>query len=133
MAAAPSGSVDDYIAAQPEAARASLRAVRAAIRSAIPEAEEVISYKIPAYRLPGGVVIFFAGWKKHYALYPATERVVSTLAKELAPYDVEKGTIRFPFGGSIPVALIARIAKLRAAEVAAGTKTRSPDASPAPD
>ncbi len=125
---AASGSVDDYIAAQPEAVRGSLREVRAAIRKAIPKAEEVISYKIPAYRLPGGVVIFFAGWKKHYALYPATDGVVSTFAKELAPYDVEKGTIRFPYGEAIPVALIGRIAKLRAAEVAGAAKTPAPGA-----
>lgn len=126
MAAAEYGSFDDYIAAQPESVRAALREVRAAIRKAIPEAEEVISYKIPAYRLPAGVAIFFAGWRKHYALYPATDRVVATLANELSPYDVDRGTIRFPFGRAIPVVLIARIAKLRADEVAEVAKTRGP-------
>jgi uncharacterized protein YdhG (YjbR/CyaY superfamily) len=118
MATADFSSVDQYISAQPEAVRALLAKVRAAIRKAIPEADEIISYKIPAYRLPGGAAIYFAAWKKHYSLYPATDHVVSMLKEELAPYDVEKGTIRFPFERPVPVALIKRIATLRAEEVA---------------
>ena len=90
-----------------------------AIRKALPEAEEIISYKIPAYRLPQGVVIWFAGWKRHYSLYPATDYVVSALSEELAPYEVEKGTIRFPLDARVPVTLIGRITRLRAEEVAA--------------
>ena len=120
-------SVDRYIAAQPEDTRAALETVRAAIRKAIPKAEEIISYKIPAYRLPGGVVIWFAGWKRHYSLYPATDHVRSALEQELGAYEVEKGTIRFPLGKPVPVALIRKIAKLRAGEVgvkAAVEKTR---------
>lgn len=122
MAAAEYGSIDDYIAAQPESFRASLLEVRAAIRKALPEAEEIISYRIPAYRLPQGVVIWFAGWKRHYSLYPATDYVVSALSEELAPYEVEKGTIRFPPDARVPATLIGRIARLRAEEVAAHAK-----------
>jgi uncharacterized protein YdhG (YjbR/CyaY superfamily) len=122
VAAGEYGSVEDYIAAQPESVRASLHEVRTAIRKAIPEAEEFISYGIPAYRLPQGVVIWFAGWKRHYSLYPATDCIVSALSEELAPYEVEKGTIRFPLDARVPVALIGRIARLRAEEVAAKAK-----------
>ena len=122
MAAANFSSVDQYVSAQPESVRATLRAVRTAIRKALPEAEEIISYKIPAYRLPQGVVIWFAGWKRHYSLYPATDYVVSALSEELAPYEVEKGTIRFPLDARVPVTLIGRIARLRAEEVAAKAK-----------
>jgi hypothetical protein len=63
-------SVDDYIAAQPAEVRPVLEQVRAAIRKAIPKAEEVISYQIPAYKLDGQTVIFFAGFKGHFSLYP---------------------------------------------------------------
>ena len=112
-------SVDEYIASQPVPAQATLERVRGAIRKALPKAQEVISYQIPAYKTDGGAVIYFAGWKQHYSLYPATRQVVATLKDELAPYEVNnKGTIRFPLSERVPVKLIERIAKLRAKEVA---------------
>jgi uncharacterized protein YdhG (YjbR/CyaY superfamily) len=76
----------------------------------------VISYKIPAYRLHGGIVLHFAGWKQHYSLYPAGERMVAALKDQLASYKVSKGTIRFPLSEPVPVKLIERIAKFRAEE-----------------
>ena len=89
-------SVDDYIAALPSAAQAVLEQVREAIRSALPDAEERISYQIPAYRRSGGTVIYFAGWKAHYSVYPASQMMVAAFADALAPYQISKGTIRFP-------------------------------------
>jgi uncharacterized protein YdhG (YjbR/CyaY superfamily) len=62
-------------------------------------------------------MLYFAGWKQHYSLYPATDRVVATFKDELAPYEIRKGTIRFPLSQPVPVKLIARIAKFRAKEV----------------
>jgi uncharacterized protein YdhG (YjbR/CyaY superfamily) len=59
-------SVDEYIASQPEAVQGVLECVRSAIRKAVPGAEEVISYKIPTYKLRGSAVIYFAGWKQHF-------------------------------------------------------------------
>lgn len=112
-------TVDAYLAAQPPATRAVLDRVRVAIRTAVPKAEECISYQIPAYRLPGGTVIHFAGWKAHYALYPASALVVETFGRELAGRDMSKGTIRFPLDEKVPVGLIRRIVKLRAKEVQA--------------
>ncbi len=111
-------SVDDYIASQPEDVRPILECVRAAIREAIPKAEEVISYQIPAYKLNGDAVIYFAGWKQHYSLYPVSARMVTEFKSELASYQVNKGTIRFPLSELVPVKLIGRIAKLRAKEIA---------------
>ncbi len=111
-------SVDDYIASQPEDVRPILECVRAAIREAIPKAEEVISYQIPAYKLNGDAVIYFAGWKQHYSLYPVSARMVTEFKSELASYQVNKGTIRFPLSEPVPVKLIGRIAKLRAKEIA---------------
>lgn len=122
MAATVFSSVDEYIALQPEAARSLLERVRGAIRKALPEAEETISYKIPTYKLPGGPVLYFAGWKAHYSLYPATGEILTALKDELERYEVEKGTIRFPLKGPVPVRLITKIAKLRGAEVAAGRR-----------
>jgi uncharacterized protein YdhG (YjbR/CyaY superfamily) len=109
-------SVDEYIAAQPAEAQLVLRRVRAAIRKGAPAAEERISYQIPAYKLPGGAVLYFAGWKQHYSLYPATDRLVAAFRDELAPYVVEKATIRFPLSGRVPARLIERIARFRASE-----------------
>jgi uncharacterized protein YdhG (YjbR/CyaY superfamily) len=117
-------SVDDYIASQPAVVQDVLKRVRSAIRNAVPGAEELISYQMPAYKLHGPV-LYFASWKQHYSLYPATNRVVEALKKDLAPYEVNKGTIRFPFSRPVPVKLIERIAKLRAKEVAELEKTRA--------
>jgi uncharacterized protein YdhG (YjbR/CyaY superfamily) len=118
-------SVDDYIASQPEAAKSILERVRSTIRKAIPDAEEVISYKIPAYKQNGRVVIYFAGWKQHYSVYPATARVVAACKDDLVPYEVRKGTIRFPLSQPVPVKLIERIAKLLAEEHAGPEKAKA--------
>jgi uncharacterized protein YdhG (YjbR/CyaY superfamily) len=111
-------NVDDYISAQPEAAQVVLQLVRSTLRKALPGAEEVISYKIPAYSLRGEIVLYFAGWKRHYSLYPAGERMIAAFQNQLASYKVSKGTIRFPLSEPVPVRLIERIAKFRAEETA---------------
>ena len=118
-------SVDEYLAAQPEATQRILGRVRSAIRKAMPEAEEVISYKIPAYKLHGRVVIYFAGWKEHYSIYPASGALVAEFREELAPYEISKGTIRFPLSRPVPVKLIERIAKFRAQETAKRAKAKA--------
>lgn len=118
MAKRKPATVEDYLARQPDAMRVVLDKVRSAIRKALPRAEEVISYQIPAYRLPGGVVIYFAGWKEHFSLYPATAGVVAALGDKLAGYKVSKGTIRFTLADGVPVGLVTAIAKARAREVA---------------
>jgi uncharacterized protein YdhG (YjbR/CyaY superfamily) len=84
-------SVDDYIASQPETAGAKLATVRNTIRKALPHAEEVIAYNMPAYKLHGKIVLYFAGWKQHYSLYPAGAHRVAALRQELALYKVDRG------------------------------------------
>jgi uncharacterized protein YdhG (YjbR/CyaY superfamily) len=116
MPTVANGSVAEYLASQPPAARSTLRKVRAAIRKALPKAEETLSYKIPTYRIGGKAVIYFAAWKNHYSIYPASRAMLTALKDDLVPYEIEKGTIRFPYDRTVPIALIARIAKLRAAE-----------------
>jgi|ERR1700675_2828843 uncharacterized protein YdhG (YjbR/CyaY superfamily) len=117
-------SVDEYIASQPEAARGLLKRVRNTIRKAMPEAEEMISYQIPAYKLHGRPVLYFAGWKEHYSLYPATDHVVAAFQDALSPYEISKGTIRFPLSEPVPVKLIERIARFRAKEAARVSQRR---------
>ena len=118
MAKSDFRSVDEYIATHPEDVQAILQRVRGAIRKAMPAAEEAISYQIPTYRLHGGAVLHFAGWKRHYSLYPATDHLVEAFKDELSPYTVNKGTIRFPLSQPVPMKLIERIAKFRAKECA---------------
>lgn len=99
--------------------------MRKTIRKAVPEAEEIISYKTPAYKLHGRPVLYFAGWKQHYSLYSATDHVVTALQDALSRYGISKGTIRFPLSDPVPVKLIERIAKLRAKEAAGVSKRYS--------
>jgi uncharacterized protein YdhG (YjbR/CyaY superfamily) len=117
-------SVDQYIAAQPKAVQGILGRVRSIIRKALPAAEEVISYKIPTYKVNGRAVLYFAVWKQHYSLYAATKSVVAAFQDELASYRIHKGTIRFPLSQPVPVKLIGRIAKFRAKEVAQRQKVK---------
>jgi uncharacterized protein YdhG (YjbR/CyaY superfamily) len=118
MAKSDFKSVDEYIARHPEEVQAILQRVRSAIRKAVPGAEEGISYQIPTYKLHGGYAVYFAGWKQHYSLYPATDRLVAALKDDLAPYKINKGTIRFPLSQPVPVKLIERIAEFLAKEAA---------------
>jgi uncharacterized protein YdhG (YjbR/CyaY superfamily) len=112
-------SVDEYIAAQPDAVRGKLRLVRRTIRRALPGADEVVSYKMPTYKLHGEAVLHFAAWKQHFSLYAASGPLVAAFREELASYKVSKGTIHFPFSEPVPVKLIERVAKFRAKEAAA--------------
>jgi uncharacterized protein YdhG (YjbR/CyaY superfamily) len=118
-------NVDEYISAQPESARVALQLVRSTLRKNLPGAEEVISYKIPAYRLHGGIVLYFGGWNEHYSLYPAGERLVAAFKVQLASCKVSKGTIRFPLSEPVPVKLIERIAKFRAKEAVQREKSKT--------
>lgn len=109
-------SVDEYLATKPPAVQRALGRMRRIIRRALPGAEEVISYQIPAYRLNGRVVIYFAGWTEHLSIYPVTARLVKALGVRIKPYVASKGTLRFPLSEPIPERLVARVATLRARE-----------------
>ena len=117
-------SVDEYIATHPEAVQTILQRVRLTIRETVPDAEELINYQIPAYKLQGAHVLYFAGWKQHYSIYPATDHLVAALKDDLAPYKVTKGTIRFSLSQPVPVKLIKRIAKFRAKEATELVRTK---------
>lgn len=102
-------SIDEYIAAQDEAIQLVLMEIRTIIKSAIPEAEERISWSMPTY-WKGKNIIHFAASKKHLSVYPGDE-AISAFIEELADYDVSKGTIRIHYDQPLPKELIRRIAK----------------------
>ena len=115
-------SVDEYIALQPEAMRPKLEQLRAAIRKAVPDAVEVIGYRMPGYKLHGKPMLYFAGFKEHYSLFAASGTFFAALEDELSGYELLKGTVHFPLSKPVPVKLIGRIAKLRAAGIATTVK-----------
>ena len=109
-AAAPT-TVDEYIAAFSPEVRRILERVRQVARAAAPEAQEVISYRMPALK-QDGVLVYFAAFKNHIGLYPPVHGNAD-IAKAAAPYAGQKGNLRFPFDEPIPYDLIARITALR--------------------
>jgi uncharacterized protein YdhG (YjbR/CyaY superfamily) len=121
----PPRTIDEYLAVQPAATQMVLERVRGAIGKAVPDAEECISYQIPAYKLHGRVLLYFAGWKEHYSVYPASDAMVAAFPNELEQYRVSKGTLRFSLSERVPVKLIERIANFRATELAAGKSAKA--------
>ncbi|MGY1896271.1 iron chaperone [Nocardia gipuzkoensis] len=102
-------NIDAYLAGFPDDVREILSGIRAAIRRALPDATEAISYDIPTFKLHGRNVVHLAGWKQHVSLYPIPDGDPA-LERELEPYRAGKGTLRFRLGEPVPYELIARIA-----------------------
>ena len=100
--------VDAYMALQPEPTRIKLEELRKIIKAAVPEAEEVISYKMPAYKFHG-MLVGFAGYKKHCGFYPWNSHTVADFADELKAYKTSSGAIQFPLDKPLPTALIKKI------------------------
>lgn len=107
-------SIDEYIATFPEEVQAILQEMRATIQAAAPEATEKISYQMPTFFLKGNLV-YFGAHKNHIGFYPAP-RGIEAFKDELSKYKGSKGTVQFPFDEPLPVDLIRRIVKFRAAE-----------------
>jgi len=124
MANSAFGSVDEYLGWQTQDVALALSEVRDAIRSALPNAEECIAYNMPCYKVDGKAVIFLAGWKSHYSVYPASEALVSAFSEELAEHKVVKDTIRFSYKKPVPSGLLKRIAEFRALEMQFKSKGR---------
>ncbi len=118
MGKTTSRAVDEYIAAQPAAMRPKLEQVRDAIARAVPDAVEVMGYGMPGYKLHGKPMLYFAGFQKHYSLFAASGTFFAELKDALEGYEVSKGTVHFSPEKPVPMKLITRIAKLRAAGIA---------------
>ena len=108
--------VDEYLARVPKPARNTLKKIRAMIRSAVPpEATEVISYGMPAFKHKG-VLVWYAAFSNHCSLFP-TAAVIETFKKELKGFSISKGTIQFPTDKPLPAALVRKMVKARVAQV----------------
>lgn len=104
-------SIDEYIAASPAEVQPILEKIRKTIAAAAPEAQELISYRMPAFRLHG-ILIYFAAFKAHIGLYPPV-RGDASLEAALSQYAGPKGNLKFPLDQPIPYDLIKRIVLLR--------------------
>lgn len=119
-------NIDEYIAAAPMRVQTVLKNIRQTINNAAPEAEEIVSYRMPAFR-HNGILVYFAAFKNHIGLFPPVSGDAK-IEKAIAPYAGEKGNLRLPLDQPIPYELIERIVKLRlkqnVAKAAAKSKKR---------
>ncbi|MBC7829967.1 MAG: DUF1801 domain-containing protein [Chitinophagaceae bacterium] len=106
--------VDKYIAGFPPDTQKLLEKFRATIQKAAPQAEEVISYQMPAYKFHG-MLVYFAGYKNHIGFYP-TPSGIKAFKEELSAFKGAKGSIQFPLDKSLPLQLITKIVKFRMKE-----------------
>lgn len=107
-------TIDEYIAGFPPDIQVILQKIRAVIREAVPDAEEAIRYRMPAFLLHG-YLVYFSAFKHHIGLYP-TPSGITAFEEELMPYKHAKGSIRFPLDQPIPYDLIRKIVKFREKE-----------------
>jgi uncharacterized protein YdhG (YjbR/CyaY superfamily) len=110
-------SIDEYIATFPPEVQAILRRIRSTIHRAAPDGQEKISYRMPAFML-GGVLVYFAAFKKHIGLYPPVKGD-ARIEKAVSPYAGPKGNLSFPLDRPIPYGLIEKIVRLRVQQNAA--------------
>ncbi len=107
-------NVDEYIARFPKETQKILKQIRKAVKQAAPEAQEIISYGMPAYKL-NGILLYFAAFKKHIGFY-ALPSGNEAFKKEISTYKTGRGSIQFSLGKPMPIDLITKIVKFRAKE-----------------
>ncbi len=112
-------TVDDYLAALPERSRVVLEQVRVLIKAAAPDADEGISYGMPAFRLRGRVLVYYAAFTDHWSLFPGSKAVIDTFREELGARITGPGTIRFAYDEPFPAGIVTAIVAARATELAA--------------
>ena len=111
-------SVDEVLAEVPEPSRTALQVLRETVRSLAPEAEEVLSYGVPAFKLKGKPFVSYGAAKTHCSFYVQSPDVMEAHASDLAGYKTSKGTVHFQPEEPLPRALIAKLVNARAAELA---------------
>lgn len=105
--------VDEHLRRIPEPQRSTLRALRKSIQEVIPEAQEVISYGFPGYKLDGKVICGFDAFKNHCSYFPHSSLVIAELEKELAGYKTSKGALQFDVDRPLPKSLVSKLIKTR--------------------
>ncbi len=115
-------SVEAYLSAQPDGARAAWERIRGVVKALSPEATESISYQMPTFKHQGKALLGFAVFKQHYSVFPYSRGVMVDLEKELSGYDTSGNgaTIRFVPEKPLPLTLLRKIVKTRIAEIEAG-------------
>ena len=108
-------TVDDYISSLPANKKKLLKELRKTVKTAAPEAEEVISYNMPALKLHG-MLVFYAAWQEHIGFYGTSSSLLDTFKNELVPYKQSKGTIQFPLNEPLPLSLITKMIHYRVKE-----------------
>lgn len=120
--------VDTYIALASKPAQVMMKQIRAAIRSAAPQATEMISYAIPFYQYKSlgfkGRMIYFAAYPSHVGVYVVPRNIPPALAKQVAKFKAGKSTLQFPIGTKIPVTMIKQLVKLRMKEIDESLKVK---------
>ena len=118
---APNPAVDTYIDGLPAEKQEPMRQLRATIRAAAPDADEVITYKMPGFKAGKTFLVSYDAFKAHYSLFPSTDAMEKELGDEQTPYLSGKGTLRFAAGEPLPADLIRRIVEIRRREFRPGT------------
>lgn len=121
-AAGSSAAVDEYLRGVEEPGRSTLQTLRRTILEIVPEAQEVMSYRVPAFRVGGKTVAGFAAFKNHLSYLPFSGSVLSQLADELHGYDMTKSSLHFPVDHPLPKALVEKLINVRLAQ--AGRQAR---------
>lgn len=109
--------VDAYLAKLPEDQRTALEAFRNQVVRLVPDAVETISYGMPAFKLHGTALLWFAGWKAHCSIYPLTDTFLDAHADELKGYRRTKGSVHFTPDAPLPDALVEELVLARVADV----------------
>jgi uncharacterized protein YdhG (YjbR/CyaY superfamily) len=117
-----SAEIDHYLADLEEPKRSTLQQLRRTILEVVPDAEEGISYGLPAFRVQGKVVAGFAAFKNHLSYLPHSGSVFPELRAELAPYTTTTGSLHFPVDAPLPKALVERLVGVRIAQAIPGTQ-----------
>jgi uncharacterized protein YdhG (YjbR/CyaY superfamily) len=120
-------TVDEYLEETPEPQRSTLTSLRTTLRELLPDADEVISYNLPAFKLGGKAIAGYGSFKNHCSYFPHSGSVLPTLAEHLEGYDWNKGTLRFAIDEPLPKALVVNLVnrRLEQLEMSAGGPTQT--------
>ena len=106
-------SVDEYMSSLPTDVRVKMEVIRTTVKAVAPEAVELLSYNMPAFKYQGRILIYYMAHRAHIGFYPSDAKVVGLFSDELVNYSTSKGTIQLPLDKKLPAGLIRKIVKYR--------------------